>query len=66
MGGACSTYGERRGSYRIMVARPEEEGNMENLSVDGSITKEQILNSWDRGTWIGLIWLRIGTDGVLL
>jgi hypothetical protein len=58
--------GERRGAYRIMVGRPEEEGNTENLSVDGSITIKQFLKNWDRGTWIGLIWQRIGTVGVLL
>jgi hypothetical protein len=23
MGGACSTYGEKRGAYRILVRRPE-------------------------------------------
>jgi hypothetical protein len=23
MGGACSTYGEKRGAYRILVGRPE-------------------------------------------
>jgi hypothetical protein len=23
MGGACGTYGERRGAYRILVGRPE-------------------------------------------
>ena len=23
MGGACSTYGERRGSYRVLVGKPE-------------------------------------------
>jgi hypothetical protein len=66
MGGACSTYGERSGAYKIMVGRPEEEGNMENLSLDGSIKKDNFLKNWDRGTGIGLIWLRIGTDGVLL
>jgi hypothetical protein len=24
MGGACSTYGERRGVYRVLVRKPEE------------------------------------------
>jgi hypothetical protein len=24
MGGACSSYGERRGIYRILVAKPNE------------------------------------------
>ena len=24
MGGACSTYGETRGKYRVLVGKPEE------------------------------------------
>jgi len=23
MGGACSTYGDRRGAYRVLVGRPD-------------------------------------------
>jgi len=28
MGGACSTYGERRGVYRVLVERPEGKGQL--------------------------------------
>jgi hypothetical protein len=31
MGGACSTYGERRGAYRILVGRPEGRRPIERL-----------------------------------
>jgi hypothetical protein len=26
MGGTCSTYGERRGIYRVLVVKPENKG----------------------------------------
>jgi len=26
MGGACSTYGMRRGAYRVLVGKPEGKG----------------------------------------
>ena len=26
MGGTCSTYGERRGTYRVLVVKPENKG----------------------------------------
>jgi len=57
---------ERRCAHRILVGRPEEEGNMEYSRVDGTIILKQILKNWDRGTWSGLIWLMIGTDCLLL
>jgi hypothetical protein len=41
---------ERRCAHRILVGRPEEEGNMEDSSVDRSIILKQILKNWDRGT----------------
>jgi hypothetical protein len=29
MGGACSTYGDRRGEYMVLVGKPEERGPLE-------------------------------------
>jgi len=37
MGGACSTYGEKRGVYRVLVGKPKENNHLEDLSVDGRI-----------------------------
>jgi hypothetical protein len=34
--------------------------------VDGRIILKCIFKKWDAETWIGLSWLRIGTDGGLL
>jgi hypothetical protein len=28
MGGACSRYGERRGTYKVLVGKPEEKGRL--------------------------------------
>jgi len=61
MGGACSTFGERRGVYRVLVGKPNRD-NLEDPGVDGSIILRWIFRRWD-GAWTGLIWLRRGTGG---
>ena len=61
MGGACSTYGARRGAYRILVSKPEEGGHLGDACVDGRIILRRVIRKWDVGVWTGLIWLRIGT-----
>jgi len=66
MGGVCSTYGERRGVYRVLVGNPEGKRPLgrprhrweDNIKVD--------LQEMGRGVWTGWSWLRIGTgDGHL-
>jgi hypothetical protein len=58
MGRACSTNGEKRNAYRILVEMPEGKRPLERLRgrwVDNI--------KMDLGmVWIGLIWLRIGTS----
>ena len=39
---------------------------MEDTGVDGKIILKWILETWDRATRTGSIWLRIGTGGGLL
>jgi len=34
MGGACSTYGERKGVYRVLVRKLRERDHLEDLGVD--------------------------------
>jgi len=59
---ACSTYGERRGVYRVLVEKPEGKRPLgrpmhsweDNINMDLEV-------EW--GAWTGLIWLRIGTGG---
>jgi hypothetical protein len=65
MGGARSTYGEKKGAYRILVGTPE-----------GSRPPGRPRRRWEDnikmdlqevgGEWTGLSWLRIETGGGLL
>jgi hypothetical protein len=33
MGGACGTYGERRGVYRVLVGRPDGKRQLKNVGL---------------------------------
>jgi hypothetical protein len=46
MGGACSTYGERRGVYRVLMGKPEEKNRLEDPGVDGRIVLKRIFRKW--------------------
>ena len=35
MGGACSTYGENRSVYRVLLRKPEGKNYLEDPGVDG-------------------------------
>jgi hypothetical protein len=68
MGGACSTNGEKRNAYKILVGKPEEKrplGRTRRMWLD-NIQMDLREIGWDGVVWIGLIWLRIGTSGGLL
>ena len=65
IGGACSTYGERRGAYRVLVGKPEGKRPLgaskprweDNIGMD----LQEV--GCGGGAWTGLFWLRIGTGG---
>jgi hypothetical protein len=57
--------GKRMCAYRVLVGKPEEREQLEDLSIDGRIILKWIFKKWE-GTWTGLIWLRIRTRGGLL
>ena len=66
MGGACSTYGERRGAYRLLVGKPEEKrqfGRPRRRRED-NIKKNIHEVGW--AEWTGLIWLKTRRGGRLL
>ena len=49
MGRICSFYGgEERGTYRVVVGKPEGQNRLEDLSVDRSIILKWIFRKWDR------------------
>jgi hypothetical protein len=63
MGRACSTTGEKRNAYRLLVRKPEGKrplGRPRRRWVDNIKMDLREIG------WIGLIWLRIGTSGGLL
>jgi len=63
---ARSTYGERRGVYRVLVGKLEGGDHLEDPGVDGRIILRLIFKKLDVSSWTGLICLRIGTGGGLL
>jgi hypothetical protein len=63
MGGACSSDGEVRGVYRVLVGKPEGKRPQvrprrrweDNIKID--------LQEVGCGVWTGLSWLRMETGG---
>jgi hypothetical protein len=63
MGGACSTYGERRSAYRVLVGKREGDSPLGRSYVDGRIILRWIFRKWAVRESNGSIWLRIRTGG---
>ena len=63
MGRACSSYGERRGVYKVLVGKPERKNHLEDPGVDGRIILRWIFRKWDVAVWTGSSWHTIGTAG---
>jgi hypothetical protein len=63
---ACSTNGEKRNAYRILVGKLEEKRRLGRLRHRWEDDIKCVVERENRVVWIGLIWLRIGTNGGLL
>jgi hypothetical protein len=68
--GACVTYGGVWGRRDVYTAfwwgNLRERNYLKDVRIYGRIILKWTLKNWDGGTWTGLVWLRIGTDGVLV
>jgi hypothetical protein len=49
MAGTCSSDGEGRGVYRVLVGTPEGKRPIEDAGVDVRIILKWIFRNWDRG-----------------
>ena len=61
--GHVARMGEERGTYRVLVGKPEGKNHWGDLGVDGWIILGWISRRWNVGMWTGLGWPRIGTGG---
>jgi hypothetical protein len=67
MGGACNTYGVRRGAYSVLVRKNlRVRGNLGDPGVDGRIILKFCLQKVEFGAWTGLIWVKRREGGGLL
>jgi len=62
-GGTCSSYGERRVVYRILVRKLKGRDHLEDPGLDGRIILRWIFTKWFWEVWTELMWIRIGTGG---
>jgi len=63
MGGACSAYGESRGTYRVLVGKPEGKRPLGDPGADGKKILRWMFRKLNVRAWTGSSWLRIGTGG---
>jgi hypothetical protein len=66
MDGVCSTHGEQRSTYKILVLILKGTNHSEDKCVDGKIILKWILMKQGGRMWIGLMWLTLDTSSGLL
>ena len=60
--GHVAGMGERRGVYRVLAGKPEENNHLEDPDVDGRIILRSIFRKRKVEVWTGLSWFKVGTD----
>jgi len=66
MGGACSTYAEKRGAYRVWRGSLREKDHLKDPGANERLILRWLFGKWDGGAWTGFIWYRIAPgDGHL-
>jgi hypothetical protein len=65
MGKECSTYGEKRNAYGILVGKPERKRSLGRPRRTWVDNIKMHLRDIDGVIWNGLIWHRIETSGAL-
>jgi hypothetical protein len=63
MGGACSSDGEGRSMYRVLVGKPEGKRPLGRPRCRWEYNIKMNIQEVGRGVWTGLGWLRIETGG---
>jgi hypothetical protein len=63
MSWSCSTYGEKRNAYRLLVRNPEGKRPLERPTRRWVDNIRMDLGEVGWGDVDGLVWLRIGTGG---
>jgi len=66
MGGTCSTNGEIRNPYKILVGKPDGNRSLgkHRHRYEGNVKMD--VRKYIGKLWSGFIWLRIGTSSCLL
>ena len=63
---ACGTYGGQRGTYSVLMGKPEEKRQLRRPRRSWKDNIKMDVQEIGSGAWTGLIWLRKGTSGGLL
>jgi len=60
--GHVERMGNKVGTYRILVGRPEEKGHLEDIDPDDRIILKWIFKNWDGNAWTGMFWQVLGAS----
>jgi hypothetical protein len=63
-GGACSTHGEKRNVYKILVGKLKGRDHLQERGTDVRIILEWILRKQGGRVWTGCIWPRMETSEI--